>query len=146
MTTNRRFLVTAGSTREMIDRVRDWGNIFTGNTGLRIATVLKELGDVELFTSNRDHLAQIGNGATFGTHAQLKSLLEERMSKNHPDVVFMTAAVSDYSPAGAFAVLDRRKGTPGEEIWVVKDAQAGKVKSDYDEVTFLARRTEKLVD
>ena len=29
-----RFLVTAGNTREMIDRVRDWGNVFTGNTGL----------------------------------------------------------------------------------------------------------------
>ena len=28
-----RFLVTAGNTRERIDRVRDWGNIFTGNTG-----------------------------------------------------------------------------------------------------------------
>ena len=28
-----RFLVTAGNTRERIDRVRDWGNVFTGNTG-----------------------------------------------------------------------------------------------------------------
>ncbi len=34
---NKRFLVTAGNTREMIDRVRDWGNIFTGNTpGIRL--------------------------------------------------------------------------------------------------------------
>ena len=32
--TPRHLLVTAGPTREKIDQVRDWGNIFTGQTGL----------------------------------------------------------------------------------------------------------------
>ena len=35
-----RYLVTAGNTREMIDRVRDWGNVFTGNTGYGIARAI----------------------------------------------------------------------------------------------------------
>ena len=34
MTQQLHFLVTAGSTREKIDQVRDWGNIFTGKTGV----------------------------------------------------------------------------------------------------------------
>src|SRR5436190_14632165 len=56
---NMRFLVTAGNTRENIDRVRDWGNIFTGNTGYAIAGALAKLGDVDLLTSNRAHLAAL---------------------------------------------------------------------------------------
>ena len=56
--TARRFLVTAGNTRERIDRVRDWGNIFTGNTGYGIATALAALGEVDLLTSNRAHAAE----------------------------------------------------------------------------------------
>ena len=55
----RRFLVTAGNTRERIDAVRDWGNIFTGNTGLAIARALTRLGEVDLLTSNRAHLAEL---------------------------------------------------------------------------------------
>jgi hypothetical protein len=59
----RRFLVTAGNTRERIDRVRDWGNVFTGNTGFAIARALAATarrGD--LLTSNRAHLADIASG------------------------------------------------------------------------------------
>ena len=33
MESRRHFLVTAGPTREKIDAVREWGNIFSGNTG-----------------------------------------------------------------------------------------------------------------
>ena len=44
----------------MIDRVRDWGNIFTGNSGYEIAKALAEAGgDVDLLTSNRSHLAEV---------------------------------------------------------------------------------------
>ena len=52
------FLVTAGSTREKIDRVREWGNIFTGKTGLDIALALLDVGGVTLLTaSNTAHAA-----------------------------------------------------------------------------------------
>src|SRR5688500_18170241 len=62
-----RCLVTAGNTREMIDRVRDWGNVFTGNTGYAIAAELAAGGaHVDLLTSNRSHLSAAGIGVVGG--------------------------------------------------------------------------------
>ncbi len=77
---NKRFLVTAGNTREMIDRVRDWGNIFTGNTGYSIAKALSQIGKVDLLTSNVAHLSEIAHhdrirGVPFYSHADLKAAL-----------------------------------------------------------------------
>src|SRR5829696_7575700 len=100
-----RFLVTAGNTRERIDRVRDWGNIFTGGTGLRIARALAEIGEVDLLTSNRAHVAELTVdkrifASPFTDHAELRGALSALMSRNAYDAVFMTAAVSDYKPAG----------------------------------------------
>jgi phosphopantothenoylcysteine synthetase/decarboxylase len=151
-----RFLVTAGSTRERIDAVRDWGNIFTGETGFAIARALAARGKVDLLTSNRQHLGEIAqdpelrrsvHGAVFGTHAELKAALAERMGGEEFQAVFMTAAVSDYRPSGAFELVSREAGEgPGEERWVVRDAQAGKVAGSYERVAFLGERTEKLVD
>src|SRR5215217_5621362 len=98
----RRFLVTAGNTREMIDRVRDWGNIFTGNTGFRIARALSSLGDVDLLTSNRAHIAEASSqvsrikASPFTSHAELRGALAALMTRDKYDAVFMTAAVADY--------------------------------------------------
>lgn len=153
-----RFLVTAGSTREKIDRVRDWGNIFTGRTGLGIARALATLGDVDLLTSNDAHLAEIAAASVaadakgrikarrFTTHADLRDALERAMTSQRYDAVFMTAAVSDYSPDRTFKVIDRKRAADGTEVWIVADAQAGKVKSHYEEIAVLGKRTEKLVD
>src|SRR6478672_5348732 len=106
----RRFLVTAGNTRERIDDVRDWGNIFTGNTGFAIAQALTKVGEVDLLTSNAAHLAQIHaealpsfHGFPFRSHADLKSLLEQRVTSVAYDAIFMSAAVADYRPARTFA-------------------------------------------
>src|SRR5262245_45823197 len=97
-----RFLVTAGNTREKIDRVRDWGNIFTGNTGYSIARALAELGDVDLLTSNRAHLAEIAalppgsnpiHGSGFTSHEDLKGSIEAMLRTNRYDAVFMSATI-----------------------------------------------------
>lgn len=153
-----RFLVTAGSTREKIDRVRDWGNIFTGRTGLGIARALCSLGDVDLLTSNESHIAEVAaapvagdakgriRGQRFTSHGDLRDALERVMTSQKYDGVFMTAAVSDYSPERTFRVIDRKPGENGTEVWTVADAQAGKVKSHYEEITVLGKRTEKLID
>src|SRR5213082_477435 len=97
-----RFLVTAGNTREKIDRVRDWGNVFTGNTGYSIARAIAALGTVDLITSNRTHLAEVDGkqirGAGFASHSELKSALETALKQNHYDAIFMTAAIADYKP------------------------------------------------
>lgn len=154
--TQPRFLVTAGNTRERIDQVRDWGNIFTGNTGFDIARALAVIGEVDLLTSNRQHLAQIEagldlphtmRGSAFTAHAELRGALAALMKTQSYDAVFMTAAVADYKPAGVFSVLSREKDeAKGEEVWRVKDVQAGKVKSNHHAIAVLGTQTEKLVD
>lgn len=147
------FLVTAGNTRERIDRVRDWGNIFTGNTGFRIARALADVGDVDLLTSNRGHIAEVSaasasriTASPFTSHAELRGALAALMARQPYDAVFMTAAVADYRPAGAYAVTSREPLPDGTERWVVRGVQAGKVKSSFDAIAILGERTEKLVD
>ncbi len=151
-----RFLVTAGNTRERIDDVRDWGNIFTGNTGFDIARALARLGPVDLITSNKQHLAMVAAGLSaphpitacgFGCHAELKGALAAMLASRKYDAAFMTAAVADYRPVRTYRVQERRAGTnPGEEIWRVCDVQAGKVKSNHPAIAILGEQTEKLVD
>ena len=158
ITTNpgpRRFLVTAGNTREKIDSVRDWGNIFTGNTGLAIAKALATIGEVDLLTSNRVHVEELSRisigtypvrASGFVSHEELKGALAALMARGSYDAVFMTAAVADYRPHGVYEVLDRKQSDAGHETWVVRDVQAGKVKSSYSTIAVLGRPTQKLVD
>lgn len=151
------FVVTAGPTREKIDEVRDWGNIFTGKTGLDVAMALVALGNVTLLTSNLGHAREFdgysGKGGmigaeTFATHADLRGLLAERMtSGDRVDGVAMTAAVADYVPRGVYRMVARREAEgPGRESWIVENVSAGKVKSTFEEIAVLGGRTEKLVD
>lgn len=153
-----RFLVTAGNTREKIDAVRDWGNLFTGNTGLRIAWALAGAGEVDLLTSNRAHLAELAGdptfsgritGSAFTSHAELRGSLAALMARQVYHAVFMTAAVSDYRPVRTYEVLRRQPaaaGPAGAEQWLVRDAQAAKVKSSHAAIAVLGERTEKIVD
>src|SRR4051794_12161929 len=142
---SKRFLVTAGNTRERIDAVRDWGNIFTGNTGLAIAQALAQAGEVDLLTSNAAHLAAlVGDvGSTthpihatgFVSHAELKGALAALMGRQHYAAVFMTAAVADYQPAGVYEVVERQSAAGGSaetgdrETWIVRNVQSAKVRS-----------------
>jgi phosphopantothenoylcysteine synthetase/decarboxylase len=150
-----RFLVTAGSTREMIDTVRSWGNIFTGNTGRRIATALAGRGEVDLLTSNLQHVEALNNTPSaahriraelFHTHADLRAMLEQQIKAHRYDAVFMSAAVADYKPVRTYAVVSRQTNDDGTEHWIVRDVQAGKVKSNHNAIAVLGEQTEKLVD
>jgi phosphopantothenoylcysteine synthetase/decarboxylase len=148
-----RFLVTAGNTREKIDQVRDWGNIFTGNTGYAIAQALARQGEVDLLTSNRQHLAEVQAGrfpgisaTAFLTHADLLGAIESQLHRRSYDAVFMTAAVSDYRPAGAYAVVERNVLVDGTEQWTVRNVQAGKIRSNHEFLAVLGEPTEKIID
>jgi phosphopantothenoylcysteine synthetase/decarboxylase len=152
-----RFLVTAGNTREAIDRVRDWGNIFTGNTGLAIAKALSKIGHVDLLTSNQQHLGELqGEQAAehsitptpFRSHADLRAALTALVRSQQYDAICMTAAVADYRPAGVFAI-ERREIDPNDskvERWVVRNVQTGKVKSNHPSIAIRGEQTEKIVD
>lgn len=151
MPSTRRFLVTAGNTREMIDRVRDWGNIFTGRTGLAIARELTKLGTVDLVTSTQSHLdepASTPNLEThpFKTHAELDALLEQMVRSTKYDAIFMTAAVSDYKPSGVFVVSERERLDDGSERWIVRNVDAQKVSSSHPNITVLGEPTSKIID
>ncbi len=156
-----RFLVTAGNTREKIDAVRDWGNIFTGNTGFEIAKALATCGEVDLLTSNATHLAAAKgldlphaiHASGFDSHAALDGALSALMARQTYHAIFMTAAVADYKPQRVYRVIERTAtggggdgNLDGEETWLVRDVQAGKVKSDHPEIAVLGVRTEKIID
>ena len=146
-----RFLVTAGNTRERIDDVRDWGNIFTGNTGLSIARAMAGLGEVDLLTSNLSHLAELPpgiQGTPFRSHADLKAALSALVPRIGYDAIFMTAAVADYRPIRVFSIRHRWRDldSEGMEHWLVEDVQAGKVKSNHPAIAVLGEQTEKIVD
>jgi phosphopantothenoylcysteine synthetase/decarboxylase len=145
-----RCLVTAGNTRERIDQVRDWGNIFTGNTGYAIARAMTSLAHVDLLTSNRAHLAQAAGdditASPFTSHADLKAALAALLARQKYDAIFMTAAVADYTPAGVYRVLTRTPTANNEEAWTVRNVQADKVKSNHGQIAILGQPTEKLID
>ncbi|MFT3785385.1 MAG: phosphopantothenoylcysteine decarboxylase [Tepidisphaeraceae bacterium] len=151
------YLVTAGSSREMIDRVRDWGNIFTGKTGLGIAQALaKSGGAVDLVTSNRDHLADLAkltqgdagvvNGVPYRSHSDLLDAIDRLMKQHRYDAIFMSAAVADYAPSGAFEVVSRETLPEGMERWTVRPAHGAKLPSTFAHLAFLGTPTEKIVD
>jgi phosphopantothenate-cysteine ligase/phosphopantothenoylcysteine decarboxylase/phosphopantothenate--cysteine ligase len=151
-------LITAGPTREMIDQVRDWGNIFTGRTGLDLALACLDLGDVTLITSNSEHAkaydGYYGKAGMLGvelfrSYDELRELLTERMTgagQAAVDIVAMSAAVTDYSPAGAYRIVEKKVETNGRETWVVENVSAPKVKSGQKEIAFRGTMTEKLID
>lgn len=145
-----RYLVTAGGTREPIDRVREIGNVFTGATGFAIARALTDVGQVTLFTSNERHAEQCrGDGPEarpFRSYQDLMAGLERAFQTQRYDGVFMTAAVADYAPRRAYAVVDRRTNPDGSEVWTVRDAQAEKVKSTHAAIAVLAEPTRKIID
>ncbi len=147
-------LVTAGPTREKIDKVRDWGNIFSGKTGLDLALAFLKLGNVTLLTSNLQHADQYDgySGAagrhgneTVSTPAPHRAHLEER-NADPIDVVAMTAAIADYKPTATHKLLHRSTTPDGNETWTVQNVSAPKVKSTHDEIAVAATATEKLID
>jgi phosphopantothenoylcysteine synthetase/decarboxylase len=151
MPSSPRFLVTAGNTREAIDRVRDWGNIFTGRTGFEIAQALLPVGSVTLLTSVPAHADAItlagGQAALFHTHHELETLCAEHAQQSYHAII-MSAAVSDYTPDGVYEIMEQRElpDAPGVQQWTVRNVQQGKVKSTHPAIAIAGKPTAKIVD
>jgi len=108
-------LITAGGTREPIDRVRSITNTSTGATGVALAAALAKLGhEIELLRSANAVIPpadllkdvppasgtpEIGGYAPFTTTADLEARLRKRLARGDIDVVIMAAAVADFRPA-----------------------------------------------
>ena len=149
-----RVLITAGGTRAYIDEIRWLGNVSSGRFGAEIALAALGRGaEVLHFYSERaispvekkiditgDIEAQLTEvkltAAAFAPHKdryrEIKFLslesyqqtLEELLTKEHFDVIFLAAAVSDYAPV----------------------AQEGKIPSDREHLTLQLNRVPKTID
>jgi 8-oxo-dGTP pyrophosphatase MutT (NUDIX family) len=124
-----RAVVTAGGTSEPIDDVRVVTNRSTGRFGAAIANALAQAGVHEVvvlagpsLAARREWLDPRVRVIPFERFADLERALSEAIAPP-PDLLFMAAAVSDYSPVPA----------------------AGKLGSDAEELTIVLRRNPKLL-
>ncbi|KXU38101.1 hypothetical protein AXK11_01295 [Cephaloticoccus primus] len=127
-----KLLITAGGTREPIDRVRSLANTSTGATGAALAAELAARGhSVELLLSKYATAAvpphaNLSLGPSFTTTADLETQLRARLGTGAFDAVIMAAAVADYRPKPS-------------------SAQGGKIDSDSDALTLRLVRVPKLL-
>ncbi|HZU97738.1 MAG TPA: phosphopantothenoylcysteine decarboxylase, partial [Planctomycetota bacterium] len=125
-----RALVTAGGTREQLDDVRVLTNVSRGRFGTSIARALAARGVETTLLASREvaRSAELEHAPfrrdEFSSFADLRAKLELLGHVDHrPDIIFMAAAVSDYSPV------------PHE----------GKISSDREELTISLKRNPKLL-
>lgn len=104
---NKKILITAGSTWVAIDQVRVITNIFGGRTGCMIAEKAKQMGsDVKLLLgpsrlSARNTPVSKIKLVNYRYFHELLSLTRREISKGHYDVIIHSAAISDYAPVKA---------------------------------------------
>jgi phosphopantothenoylcysteine decarboxylase / phosphopantothenate---cysteine ligase len=96
----KRFLVSAGGTREPIDAVRFVGNRSSGRMGVALAEEARRRGaDVTLLAANLSVPAPAG--VTVVNTPAAADVEREALARADADVVIMAAAVADYRPAAA---------------------------------------------
>lgn len=149
---NKKILITAGSTKVPIDRVRaiekcfcsnteHITNIFNGKTGTYIAKHFCECNfDVTLLTSNPAIAEVIKDRVRvvkYKTFDELHELMKFEITNGGYDVVIHSSAVSDYKCSGVYFL---------EEEKLVSIESDKKVSSKHKELFLKLVPTEKLVD
>jgi len=121
-----KILVTAGATREPLDEVRFISNVSSGKTGAALADAFVALGnEVTLLRGlGSAKPQQVTDCEKFSSCADLLAQLQRRLGSGKYDAVVMTAAVADYRP---------------------DTAQAGKIRSDADELVVRLVRNPKIL-
>jgi phosphopantothenoylcysteine decarboxylase / phosphopantothenate---cysteine ligase len=111
----RRFLVTAGGTREPLDSVRYLGNRSSGRMGVALAAEARRRGaEVILLAANL--AVEPPHGVETIPTPTADSMLNAALALADVDVVLMAAAVADYRPAEALA----SKRAKDEHAWAVE--------------------------
>jgi len=146
----KKVLVTAGSTRVMIDQVRCISNIFGGKTGEVIARAFGDsCCDVTLLTSAKE--SYVRDKIKYNTYDELYDNMEKLIKTGDFDVVIHSAAVSDYKISGIFEIYNQ-ECFGGESIGVAKKFSLSKidsstkVSSSSPELFLKLVPTEKIVD
>ena len=116
----KKFLISAGGTREAIDPVRYIGNRSSGKQGAAIAAEARNRGASVTLVLANSNLADIAGIECIRveTAQEMHSALKERM--NDCDVLVMTAAVADAKPA--HLAMDKIKKSDFNSIELVSNA------------------------
>lgn len=126
----KRFLITAGPTREPIDEVRYISNRSSGRMGIALAEAAAAGGhEVTLLLGPVLASTMLGERVAverFNTTADLEALLAERFPDH--DVLVMAAAVADYRVSKALAGKTQRKKHLNIELEGTPDLVAGVAK------------------
>jgi phosphopantothenate---cysteine ligase (CTP) len=107
-------LITAGSTRSPIDKIRCVSTIFSGRTGSDLARVAWARGHTITFlTSNVDRVPDLPSDAglserrmniiVYQSIDDLSALVQQQLRANEIDVIVHSAASSDYLVAGTYS-------------------------------------------
>lgn len=114
--TGKKILVTAGPTYEAIDPVRFIGNRSSGKMGYAIANAAAQRGADVLLVSGPTHLPTpkgIKKIAVESAEAMYKAVMKNFSKK---DVIIMTAAVSDFTPATTALKKIKKESLNGKGI------------------------------
>jgi phosphopantothenoylcysteine decarboxylase/phosphopantothenate--cysteine ligase len=94
---DKKILINAGPTRENIDPVRFITNSASGKTGILIAEALNNMGaDITLILGPTNEKTNIDNVIHVKTAEEMLSSMKQY--HNRCDIVFFTAAVTDFKP------------------------------------------------
>lgn len=142
----KRFVVTAGGTREPIDPVRFIGNESSGKQGIAIAVAAAAAGaDVTLIAANVEAHPRGIKTIRVSTSAELSAAVQEFVSD--ADVLVMAAAVSDYRVAET-SETKLKKSSLGDNTTIklvaTPDILAGIKKAGLFKVGFAAETSAEL--
>lgn len=138
---NKKIIVTAGGTREAIDPVRYISNNSSGKMGYAIAKAAMNAGaEVTLISSSEtQHINGNVTVIKVSSSSEMKNAVEDKF--NDTDILVMSAAVSDYTPAEYSEQKIKKKGNE-LDIHLVKTPdilkELSKIKSHQFVVGFAA--------
>ncbi len=104
----KKVIVTAGPTRENIDPVRFISNRSSGKMGFAIAKQVRDLGGNVILISGPVSLADIPEVKMIKVESSLEMQKTVLRNISRADYIFMTAAVSDYTPSIKFTSKMKR--------------------------------------
>lgn len=132
-----KILITAGGTREYIDKVRFISNISTGKTACAIADFLAKKHDIIYLGSEAAKLPTNKNIIIkkFTDFKNLNTMLKHILGNKKIDAIIHSAAVSDYS------ILHLK--TAGKKIQLKKNQ---KISSKNKELTIVLKKNFKIID
>ena len=100
---NKKILITAGPTQEKIDPVRFISNRSSGKMGYALASAAKYYGGDVTLISGPVFIGKISGVDYIDVVSanEMSEAVEKELNKNHYDIIFMAAAVADYSPVNS---------------------------------------------